>query len=151
VLFWTTGAPVLRGYYERYYEELSLDPKHVRMQRLNDGAPLLDSHNGFELRSVMGVVEWHREADGKQGMATVRFAKAADDPNADVVFRKVQDGIIQNISVGYRSTRSRRSKAATTRCRPTAPIDWEPYEISFVPMGADAAAGVRGAAHAEHL
>jgi hypothetical protein len=44
-LVWTTGAPVLRGYYDRYFEELSLDPKHVRMGRLESGAaPLLNSH-----------------------------------------------------------------------------------------------------------
>jgi hypothetical protein len=42
---WTTGARVKRGYFEPYYEELSLDPKHVRMDRLSSGnAPLLNTH-----------------------------------------------------------------------------------------------------------
>jgi hypothetical protein len=54
---WTTGAKVLRGYFDKLYEELSLDPKHVRMDRLNNGAPLLDTHSGYSLESVMGVVE----------------------------------------------------------------------------------------------
>jgi hypothetical protein len=145
VLF-STGAPVLRGYYERFYETLSLEAKHVRMQRLNDGAPLLDTHNGFELRAVMGVVEpGTAKVDGKQGIATVRFAKAEDDPAADVVFRKVQDGIIQNISVGYRVFKFEKVEGGDDKVPTYRAIDWEPYEISFVPMGADAAAGVRAA------
>ena len=37
-LVWTTGAKVLRvpWFGENFYEELSMDPKHVRMKRLKD-------------------------------------------------------------------------------------------------------------------
>ncbi|KKK96482.1 hypothetical protein LCGC14_2662310, partial [marine sediment metagenome] len=28
---WTTGARVLRGWFDQFWEELSLDPEHVRM------------------------------------------------------------------------------------------------------------------------
>jgi phage head maturation protease len=141
---WTTGAKVLRGYFDRYYEELSLDPKHVRMERLNNGAPLLDTHSGYSLESVMGVVESARLETGK-GIATLRFAKATDDPAADVVFRKVQDGIIQNVSVGYNVYRYEKTEAVENKIPTFRAIDWEPFEISFVPMGADDGAGVRSA------
>ena len=55
-LVWTTGARVLRGWWERYYEELSLDPKHIRLDRLNAGAPFLNAHNADSLEAVIGVV-----------------------------------------------------------------------------------------------
>jgi len=38
-IIWSTGARILPGFWESYYENLSLDPDHVRMDRLNDGPP----------------------------------------------------------------------------------------------------------------
>lgn len=143
-LTWTTGARVLRGFFERYYEELSLDPKHVRMDRLNGGAPLLDSHNGYDLGGVIGVVEEARLEKGK-GTARVRFARAEDDANADSIFRKVKDGVIRNVSVGYRVHRYEKVEGGEEKIPVYRATDWEPYEISMVPMGADAGAGVRAA------
>jgi phage head maturation protease len=113
-VIWTTGARVLRGYFDQFWEELSLDPKHVRMDRLNGGAPLLDSHDGYSLDGVIGVVESARLEEG-QGVATVRFAKAEDDPRADKIFRKVKDGIIRNVSVGYQINKM--EKVAEERAR----------------------------------
>ncbi|MPY72888.1 MAG: peptidase U37 [Alphaproteobacteria bacterium] len=141
-IVWTTGARVLRGYWDRYYEELSLDPKHVRMGRLNNGAPFLDAHNGYQLDAVIGVVE-RAAVDGKQGAATIRFAKAEDDPRADQIFRKVRDGIIQNISVGYRIHKLEQVEGGDEEIPVYRAIDWEPFEISVVPMGADDGAGFR--------
>lgn len=141
-VIFTTGAAVLRSGWDQYWEELSLDPKSVRMDRLNNGAPLLDSHNSYELGGVIGVVESAR-LEKTRGIATVRFAKAEDDPNADAIFRKVMDGIVRNVSVGYRVhemelVSEREGEVPTYRA-----IDWEPYEISMVPMGADAGSSVR--------
>lgn len=143
-LTWTTGSRVQRGGFmsKPYQEELSLDPNHVRMGRLNSGAPLLDSHNGSDLSGVIGVVKSAR-IDGNQGVATVRFARAEDDPKADAVFRKVQDGIIRNVSVGYRVHKMERAEGGESALPVYRATDWEPYEISMVPMGADAGAGVR--------
>ena len=143
-LVWTTGAPVLRRDYDgSYYEELSLDPKHVRMGRLNNGAPFLANHDGYDVRSTLGVVQpGSAKLSAKEGTATVRFAKAEDDPEADKVFRKIKDGILTNVSVGYRVHKmdkvEGKDKVPTYRA-----IDWEPHEISAVAMGADQAAGFR--------
>ncbi len=144
-LVWTTGARVRRGFWEPYEEELSLDEKHVRMGRLNSGrAPLLDSHNGYDLRGVLGVVESARiDAKAKQGHATVRFARPDDSDKSDRVFRLVQDGIIRNVSVGYRVHRLEKVEETSDRIPVMRATDWEPYEISMVPMGADAEAAVR--------
>lgn len=141
---WSTGARVMRGFWDRYWEELSLDPEHVRMGRLEGGAPLLDAHNGWALDGVIGVVESAR-LEGGQGIATVRFARAEDDEDADKVFRKVKDGVIRNVSVGYRVHRLEMVEDADDEIPVYRATDWEPYEISLVPMGADAEAGVRAA------
>ena len=44
-VIWTTGARVQRsGFNGPYLEELSMAPESIRMDRLNNGAPLLNSH-----------------------------------------------------------------------------------------------------------
>jgi hypothetical protein len=142
-IIWTTGARGLRGFYDKYFEELSLDPSNVRLERLNNGAPFLNAHNGYDLAAVIGVVESARISGG-QGVAVVRFAKAEDDPEADKIFRKVQDGILQNISVGYKVYRYEITEKVGE-----IPVyratDWEPFELSIVPMGFDDGAGFRSA------
>lgn len=149
-LTWTTGARVLRSSWidGRFWEELSLDPKHVRMQRLNNGAPLLDSHDMFSSQSVVGVVESGTACLEKgKGKATVRFARAEDDPNADQIFRKIKDGILQNVSVGYRVYRMEKTEDGADKIPVMRAVDWEPYELSVVPVGADDGAGFRSNTH----
>lgn len=141
-LVWTTGSRVLRGFFNRFWEELSLDPKHVRMDRLNSGAPLLAAHNAYSLRGVMGVVDSARLEKSK-GTAKVRFAAAGVDPEVDTVFRKVADGIIRNVSVGYAVHRYEKVEESDDKVPVYRATDWEPLELSLVPIGADAGAGVR--------
>lgn len=143
-LTWTTGARVLRQPFfgEAYYEELSLNPRHVRLDRLRNGAPLLDSHNGYDLGGQIGVVEKARIENGV-GIATVRFPSEGIDAAADAIFRKVADGIVRNVSVGYRVHRLEKQKSGEEETPVMRATDWEPYEISLVPMGADPAASIR--------
>jgi hypothetical protein len=142
---WSTGARVLRSpwFGDRFYEELSLDPKHVRLERLTSGrAPLLDAHNGSDTRAVVGVVETARLQNG-EGTARVRFAK--DDEHADQIWNKVQQRILQNISVGYRVHKLEKVRDGEGEIPVMRATDWEPFEISIVPMGADAGATFRAA------
>jgi len=136
---WTTGARVRRGFWEPFDEDLSLDPKHVRMGRLQSGAaPLVDSHSINSLRTVLGVVD-----RASIGAATVRFSKRAD---VEPIFNDVADGIIRNVSVGYFVHQYERQPKADGDAVPVyTAVDWEPYELSFVPVGADAGAGTRSA------
>src|SRR5574343_1419207 len=100
-LTWTTGAAVRRWSWssgEEYWEELSLDPAHVRMDRLRNGAPLLDTHNAGSLTSVIGVVERAELVPFMRGDATVRFSERAE---VEPIFRDVQARIIRNVSHGY--------------------------------------------------
>lgn len=143
-LIWTTGARVLRRTWldGDHYEELSLEPGHVRMGRLESGrAPLLNAHNAWDLADQVGVVISARLEKG-QGVATVRFPSPGVDEDADKVWRKVADGICGNVSVGYRTYKSEETREEG-KLPVFRAVDWEPYELSLVPMGADAGASVR--------
>lgn len=146
-LTFSTGAPVTRFDWmsgERYIEQLSMKPEHVRLDRLNSSAPLLNSHSSYDLGDQLGVVEeGSASVDGKRGRATVRFPKAEDDPDADRIFRKVKDKIIRNVSVGYRVYAFEETKGTKNELPVRTAIDWEPFEVSLVPMPADIGAGVR--------
>ncbi len=140
---WSSGAKVLRNSYfdGPSFEELSMDPKHIRMGRLQNGAPFLADHEA-SLGNVIGVVESARIENGK-GIATVRFAKAEDDPKADQIYRKIKDGLITGVSVGYRTYRSEKVDVANATIPTFRATDWEPYELSAVALPADASAGFR--------
>ena len=57
-VIWSAGARVRRATFfgEPYDEELSLDPAHVRLDRLNAGAPFLKVHELDTLDAVIGSV-----------------------------------------------------------------------------------------------
>ncbi len=141
---WTTGAKVLRNSWfdGPSYEELSMNPAHVRMGRLTSGkAPLLADHRA-SIGNVIGVVESAR-LDGNRGVATVRFAKAEDDPAADQIYRKIKDGIIASVSVGYRTYKSEKVETGSATIPTFRAVDWEPHELSAVALPADAGAEFR--------
>jgi hypothetical protein len=147
---WSTGERVLRGYFDKYYEELSLNARHVRLGRFNNGAPFCDGHplKGGDYRAaiVRGViVAGTAHTNGKQGTATVRFAKAAIDPEAEMLFQKVQDGIVQNLSIGYRIYKLEKAEESVDKVPVYRAIDWEPVELSSVSAGDDDGAGFRSA------
>ena len=78
----------------------------------------------------------------------MRFSKRAD---VEPIWKDVQDRIIRNVSVGYRVHKYEQSEPQPGVPVTRLALDWEPYEISAVPIGADAAAQVRAdAQHAQH-
>ncbi len=145
-LVWSTGAAVLRSTWDegQFWEELSMDARHVRLDRLNSGAPFLADHNGRSVVATHGVVESAR-LEGGNGVATVRFAAAGIDPDTDKLFEKVRDGIVKNVSVGYRIHKMEKVETGEAKIPTFRATDWQPYEISAVAMGADAGAGFRSA------
>lgn len=123
-------------------EELSFDSAHVRMDRLNTGAPVLDNHDsyGSVLDTVVGVIEkaW---SDGKKGYAKIRFARTE---KAEKILDMARDGILQNVSVGYAVHKYLRTKSTEKdKLDHYKAVDWEPYEISMVAVPADSDAKVR--------
>jgi phage head maturation protease len=142
-LVWTTGAQVRRFDWMEgpYLEELSLDPKAIRMERLNTGAPLLANHDSRSLDAVIGVVEkaW---IDGNEGRATVRFS---DREDVQSIISDVRAGILRNISVGYQVHEYEVEKPQERGGMPTyRAVDWEPMELSIVTIPADSSAQIRG-------
>jgi len=143
-LIWSTGARVKRYDWERgkfYLEELGMRPDEVRLTRLNGGAPLLNTHSRFTLNDVLGVVEaGSGKVDGSRGTATVRFSsRDAVEP----IFRDVIDRIIRNVSAGYVVHRMQDTGEMVDGIPVYRAVDWEPMELSLVPIGADAGANVR--------
>ena len=121
---------------ERWFgdEVLSHKAGAADLTRLNDGAPLLFNHNMDE---IIGVVERAWMGEDKRGYAKVRFAKTA---RADEVMSMVNDGILRNVSFGYRisemveSVADKKSTYTATR--------WEPFEVSMVTVPADHTVGI---------
>jgi len=136
----STGSRVLRGgfFTEPFFEELSLEPGAVRLERLNNGAPVLNNHSNFRLDDVIGVVE-RASIDGERGFATLRFSSRED---VSPIISDIEDGIIRNVSIGYRVFEfeqvGEEDEIPIMRA-----IDFEPFEISVVPIGADAGAQIR--------
>lgn len=153
-VIFSTGSRVLRGgfFTEPYWEELSMEVKSVRMDRLNGGAPLLNNHNADSLADVIGVIE-SATVDGIRGIARIRFSERED---VRPIVKDVQDGIIRNISVGYQVFEyeevSKKESSGIVGSkdgdeedgyRTFRAVDWEPMEISLVGIPADAGAQVR--------
>jgi hypothetical protein len=142
----STGADVVRYDFDtgrKFTERLSLDPAHVRLDRLDSGAaPLLNSHGADGLIDQIGVVEPNsvRLAPG-EASATVRFSRRLD---VEKIFADVCDRIIRNISVGYKVFRFAEQPAGRGEIPVWVATDWMPFELSLVCMGADAGAHVRG-------
>ena len=147
---WTAGASGIQYDWvsgKRYMEELVVTERAVRLDRLNAGGPVLDNHNRYGgLKSMLAVVERAWIAGGR-GLATVRFPKAEDDPDADRIFRKVQDKIIRNLSTAYKYHKVEIDKSKDPEVWRV--VEWEPFEISFVPIAFDTKAQVRSDERAE--
>jgi len=139
---WSTGARVRRVPFfgDAYDEELSLDPAHVRLERLNAGAPFLRVHELTELDAVIGsVAPDSARIENGRGIATVRLSERED---VEAIWRDIQAGHIRAVSIGYQVHRYEVSKPEGGRELWRA-VDWTPFEISAVPVGADPAAGFR--------
>ena len=140
---WTTGARGTRFDFDSFGmvdEELATGSGNVRLDRLNSGAPVLNAHQKGDLADQIGTVVpgSARMANG-QGIATLRLS---DRPEVASIVADIASGIIRNLSVGYTVHVFEADLKATPRPLYRA-IDWEPTEISFVPVPFDIGAQVR--------
>lgn len=146
-LIFSTGAAVERmDWYSgtRYLEVLSLDPAHVKIDRLNQGGPLLDSHGSYSVLSMLGaVVPGSVKLSKKEARATVRFSKRAE---VEPIWQDVKDGLVKSVSVGYRSYAYEETPPKKKDGLPVrTATSWEPFEVSMVSIPADPGARTRGA------
>lgn len=139
---WSTGARARNFVHSLglITEELEMSPNAVRMDALRSGsAPVLNTHRRGDARDVLGRVLAARLEAGR-GYATLQFSAAAD---VEPVWERIADGTLRAVSVGYRVHRyDQRPDAATGETVHHA-VDWEPFEISIVPVPVDPAAAVR--------
>ena len=146
-IVWTTGATVQRARYEgwddivEYDEELVVDGNSIRLDRLNSGAPFLDSHRTWGgVSNVLGsVVPGSVRVENGQGTAKIRLTSAEDAASA---VQRIMERTINKVSVGYRVHRYEITKKDGAREHWRA-VDWEPFEISAVAMPADPGASIR--------
>ena len=144
-IVWTTGAEVQRARFvgwdlEYYREELDVSSNALRLERMNSGAPFLNSHSAWNVGSVLGVIEEGSvRIEGGKGYARVRFSRRDD---VEPIWRDVRDGILRHVSVGYKVHRYEITKQEGELDLWRA-VDWEPFEVSAVAIPADAGSHVR--------
>lgn len=139
---WTTGARVKRySWDEGYYmEELAVDKKAIRMDRFG-AMSLLDTHDNWSMESRLGtVVPGSIRIEGGKAYATIKFSRKQ---KAEEILQDLRDGHPVSISVGYKIHRYEKTEGSDGQLPVLRAIDWEPMELSAVPVPADAGASSR--------
>lgn len=149
-VIWTTGARGKRYDWrmeEYFYEELGLEPSNIRLEFLNSGrAPVLDNHERYgsvAMTNVGRVVAGSVRKDGNSWRATLEYDT---DERSEAVWGKVKRGFAPNVSVGYKTHKMERVEDVVEggkAVRVLRATDWEPSEISNVPIGFDKGAHTR--------
>ncbi len=131
---WYTGAKVPRFDWRSGEEyDLILDMKGCRIDRLNNGGPVLDSHSAYGVEGQLGVVRkaWAKKSTG---FATIQFSKRDD---VTPIWNDVKGGIIQNLSPGMWIYKKVDTTPKGQERKEFTATDWEPFEISLVSVPAD--------------
>lgn len=140
-MVFTTGEAGIRQSWwcDPYEESLRVDKQSIRQARLEKGLSILDSHNRYTgIGAVLGITEEFRIEGGKL-IGTARFSE-----NQQAVFNDVADGILRHVSLGYQVHEykiTKPSKDGTIEKREA--IDWEPVELSIVPVSFETTNGTR--------
>ena len=119
-------------------EVLSHEKGDYDFSRLNNAHPLLLGHNERDPDAQIGVIESAKVGADKIGRAMVRFGESE---KAKEIFRDVQTGIRQLVSVGYDRTAIVSSKKDKNNMVTTT-YRWTPTHIAIVPVPADTTVGV---------
>lgn len=141
-LVFTTGAPVRRYDWtnDRYYfEKLDVSPEAVNLDRLQRGAPLLNTHSAWSLEDQIGVVDQPVIANG---VGTAQSQLSRRDSVRGIV-QDLEDRVIRNVSVGYVREAMTMTFDAVTGIWTYLVTRWTPMEVSLVPIPADMDSQVR--------
>lgn len=132
----STGAPVkrrdARGPYEERLDLDSINPASII------GKPVLTEHRHDDFNAHVGTVTDARREGGNL-MAVIKLTGAG---NAADARRKIEDGILRDLSIGYRVSKWRETVDAN-RTRIRTAIEFEIAEVSLVAMPADSGATIR--------
>lgn len=142
-LVFTTGAPVRRYDWQngRYFiEQLEVSADAINMDRLERGAPLLDSHSSYRLEDQVGVVDQPTIENG----VGVCQAQLSRRESVRGVVQDMEDRVIRNVSVGYvRDAIEMVAPSEDTGMWVYRVTRWTPMEVSLVPIPADMDSQVR--------
>ncbi len=118
-------------------ESLEISKTAIRTERLNNGAAVLDSHWSYSIDEVLGSVvpDSFRIEDGN-AVCRIKFSESERGMRA---FQAVSEGTLRFVSVGYIVHRYDVDEEENHY----QATDWEPCEISLVPVPADAGATIR--------
>ncbi|MGB3502567.1 MAG: prohead protease/major capsid protein fusion protein [Mesorhizobium sp.] len=142
-IVFTSGASVRRHSWidGPYIEELVVTAQAVKLDRLNLGAPFLDTHDSYDLSRVLGsVVPGSARIERGKGICRVLLSDAEDVASS---VQKIREGTVKNISVGYKIIKVEKTEAAAGEIPVHRVVEWEPLEVSAVPIPADPNAQVR--------
>lgn len=117
-------------------EVLSHAPDAVDLTRLQNGAQLLFNHSPDE---YVGVVEGADIVANRKGRCVGRFS---NHEHAEKIWQDVQDGILRNVSVGYRIREVKLAEERESGKDVYVVTKWEPYEVSIVTIPADVSIGI---------
>ena len=145
---WTTGASVRRydWYNDTPYEEsLEVTTEAVDMSRFDAGTvQVIDGHRVYSgVQSIIGIAIRGSIENG-EGRATLRLSVR---PEMAGIVADIKAGIIRAISFGYSVSKYEITRAIDRTDGINLPlyraVAWQPYEISFVTVPADADCSTR--------
>lgn len=141
-------AVKLDGWGDQFLEELDLSPGAIRLDRINARGPVLDAHGKPEnrggsipLENQVGVV-CSASTNGDLASARIRIANV---PSTSELRAKIDQGVVPGVSVGYFVHAYRDITTAEDAQRVLLAVDWEPFEITLLPIPADHTVGLRAA------
>lgn len=142
-LVFTTGAAVRRYDYAngRYYlEQLAVSDDAINLDRLQRGAPLLNSHWAWTLEDQIGVCDQPEITQG-QGVCQAQLSRR---DSVRGIVQDLEDRVIRNVSVGYVRDALEMIAPSTEQGMWVYRVTrWTPMEVSLVPIPADMDSQVR--------
>jgi hypothetical protein len=131
----STGAAVRRQDWDGTFDEvLGMKPENVRLARLNQGAAVLDSHNWSGMSAVLGgIVPGSARLESGALIGRIKFSRGS--ALAQRLAQDLADGLQIPLSVGYKVHRSTTDRSTNPETR--IATDWEPLEVSLVPISAE--------------
>ncbi len=141
-VIFATEAPVKRySFSEGYFMEvLDCQSQSVRMERF-EAMSFLDTHDNWSMDYRLGsVVKGSVRIENGKCYATIKLSR---NENGEKIFQDLVDGHPLPISVGYKIHRYEKTEASEDSLPTLRAMDWEPTEISAVPVPADAGAHSR--------
>jgi len=124
---------------ERWIEVLGHGDAEVDLSRLNSGAPVLLNHSIDVSRiNSVGVTTGARIEHGR-GIVDVKMSRRAD---VSGILTDIKDGILPNVSVGYRILERTLVKESPDGPPTYRVTKWEPLEVTLADVPADATVGI---------